>query len=215
MCASFKRPKRDRLSAVRALSQTDFLDAAGEIYPGGLAPILTSAAPAVWTPAMFGLVPHWADPAKLARMTYNARSETVAEKASYRNAWRLGQRCAIPVEAFYEPCYESGRAVRWRIERADGALLWIAGIWEQRVRDPGPARWSFSMLTVNADGHSVMGRFHRPGDEKRSVVVLNDRQLDAWLQAPGELALAEFLVPPPADMLSCAAAPVVRTRGPS
>lgn len=49
----------------------------------------------------------------------------------------------------------------------------VASIWD-RWTDPtsGEIVTSFSMLTVNADGHPVMGRFHWPRDEKRSVVVL-------------------------------------------
>lgn len=41
------------------------------------------------------------------------------------------------------------------------------------MHDEGPAHWSLSMLTVNADEHPLMRRFHKPGDEKRSVVVLD------------------------------------------
>jgi putative SOS response-associated peptidase YedK len=37
------------------------------------------------------------------------------------------------------------------------------------------------MLTVNADGHLVMKRFHRPEDEKRMVVILKPEDYDAWL----------------------------------
>ena len=51
------------------------------------------------------------------------------------------------------------------------------------------------MLTVNADGHPVMGRFHRPADEKRSVVVLEPGQFDAWLGADSVQA-AQAMVRP-------------------
>lgn len=51
----------------------------------------------------FGLIPHWAKDTSSAKKTYNARSETVATKPSYRDAWRLGRRCIIPAEAIYEP----------------------------------------------------------------------------------------------------------------
>jgi putative SOS response-associated peptidase YedK len=43
----------------------------------------------------FGLIPHWAKDAKIARQTYNARSETVHEKPSYRDSWRLARHCII------------------------------------------------------------------------------------------------------------------------
>ena len=102
-------------------------------------------------PAMFGMVPHWADH-KLARQTYNACTETVASKPSFRDAWKRKQFCIIPAANFFEPNYETGKPVRWRIERADGGLVAIAGIWEYR---PADQLLSFSMLTINADGHPL------------------------------------------------------------
>lgn len=42
---------------------------------------------------------------------------------------------------------------------------------------------SFTMLTVNADQHPVMKLFHRPGDEKRTPVVLAPNQFDEWMSA--------------------------------
>ena len=78
---------------------------------------------------MFGLIPHWAKDMTIARLTYNARSETVPEKPSYRDAWRLGRRCIIPADAFYEPDWRSGKAVPTRISRADGEPMGLAGIW--------------------------------------------------------------------------------------
>jgi len=52
--------------------------------------------------------------------------------------------------------------------------------------DEGPAHWPFAMLTINAEGHPLMQRFHKPGDEKRSVVVLDPEDYDAWLGARTE-----------------------------
>ena len=69
---------------------------------------------------VFGMIPHWAKDATVARRTYNARSETVAEKPSFRDAWRLARHCIIPAEAIYEPDWRSGKAVATRISRADG-----------------------------------------------------------------------------------------------
>ena len=77
----------------------------------------------------FGLIPHWAKDEKGARRTYNARTETVAEKPSFRDAWRLVRHCIIPAEAIYEPDWRTGKAVATRIERADGRPMGIAGLW--------------------------------------------------------------------------------------
>jgi putative SOS response-associated peptidase YedK len=54
-----------------------------------------------------------------------------------------------------------------------GSLHWISG--ELVV--------SFSMLTVNADEHPVMRQFHKPGDEKRTPVIIAPDLHDAWLGA--------------------------------
>lgn len=121
----------------------------------------------------------------LARSTYNARTETVAEKPSFRTARKKRQFCIIPDDCIFEPNYESGKPVRWRIERADRKPFGIAGIWE-RTQKPGLPPWSMSMLTINADEHPLMRRFHKAGDEKRSVVILDDDDWDRWLEAKSE-----------------------------
>lgn len=78
---------------------------------------------------LYGLVPYWAKDLTVGRHTYNARSETVAELPSFRDAWRRRQHCIVPMEAFYEPCWETGESVRWRIANADGTPMGVAGLW--------------------------------------------------------------------------------------
>lgn len=56
------------------------------------------------------------------------------------------------------------------------------------------------MLTINADDHPFMRQFHKPDDEKRMVVVLNEDEYDGWLQAPAKDSQA-FLKQYPADHL--------------
>lgn len=77
----------------------------------------------------FGLIPHWATDTKIARQTYNARSETVAVKPSYRDVWKKAQHCIVPADAIYEPDWRTGKAVATRISRADGLPMGIAGLW--------------------------------------------------------------------------------------
>lgn len=162
---------------------------AAEAWPGSPAPFVRrdpqrSVHARELATGRFGLIPGWSRDAAIGRKTYNARSETVAEKPSFRDAWRAGRRCVVPVEAFYEPCWEGGRAVRWRIARQDGAPLGLAGLWGAWRAPDGEWTLSFTLLTINADGHPLMQRFHRPEDEKRMVVVLDEAEYDAWLDAP-------------------------------
>ncbi|WP_227815035.1 SOS response-associated peptidase [Nitrogeniibacter aestuarii] len=180
------------------------LTAGKDAYPG-------SAGPMIFKPddretpscvaGTFGLLPVWAKVRAFAKRTYNARTETAAEKPSFRNAWHKGHLCIVPANAIYEPCYETGKAVWWRIERADGLPMALAGLWERKQwGDDGPS-WSFTMLTVNADTHPVMRRFHKPQDEKRTVVVLDGSQIDAWLGASSEADMRALLRPCADDLL--------------
>ncbi len=132
----------------------------------------------------FGLIPHWSKDATISRRTYNARSETVHKKPSYRDAWRLGRHCIIPAEAIYEPDWRSGKAVPTRITRADGRPMGIAGLWSAWKNPAGEVVHSYTMLTINADEHPFMRQYHKPDDEKRMVVILNDGDYGAWLEAP-------------------------------
>ena len=134
----------------------------------------------------FGLIPHWSKDTKISRQTYNARSETVHEKPSFRDAWRLSRHCIIPAEAIFEPDWRSGKAVPTRIGRADGKPMGIAGLWTGWKQANGEILRSFTMLTVNADDHPFMRNYHKPEDEKRMVVILQDEEYDAWLSASAE-----------------------------
>lgn len=113
----------------------------------------------------------------------------MAEKPSFRDAWRLARHCIIPAEAFYEPDWRSGKAVPTRIARADGQPMGIAGIWTGWKSPSGEIVRSFAMLTVNADDHPLMRQFQKATDEKRMVVILPEDSYDAWLQAPVEQSM--------------------------
>jgi putative SOS response-associated peptidase YedK len=148
----------------------------------------------------FGLIPHWAKDTKIARNTYNARSETVHEKPSYRDAWRKAHHCIIPAEAIYEPDWRSGKAVPIRITRADGNPMGIAGLCSFWRNPAGEVIYSYTMLTINADQHPFMRQFHKTDDEKRSVVILHEQDYDGWLQSPAADS-RDFLYPFPSDNL--------------
>lgn len=153
---------------------------------------------------LFGLVPHWSSDAKIARHTYNARSETVSEKPSFRDAFRQNQRCIIPLEAFFEPDWRSGKAVAARIESVTGDPLGIAGLWSSWKSPQGEPLHSYTMLTINADAHGLMNQFHKPTDEKRMVVILPADRYQDWLEP--SIDAKRFMLAYPAAQLRAAIA---------
>jgi putative SOS response-associated peptidase YedK len=135
----------------------------------------------------FGLIPHWAKDNKIARKTYNARSETVHEKPSFRDSWSKSRHCIIPAEAIFEPDWRSGKAKATRIVRTDGKPMAIAGLWASWMNpEDNTVLHSFTMLTINADDHPFMRNYHKPNDEKRMLCFLNDDEHESWLSAPAE-----------------------------
>ena len=226
MCTNYTPTARDRFKASRlGVAHLPPGDWPPEVFPGYEAPIVVrggpvgdSSAGARLEIARFGLAPRWsrdaAHAASIAKGTYNARSETASEKPSFRGPWREQQWALVPMENYFDPCWETGKAVRWRIAMASGEPFACAGLWE-RWYAPHPGATgaanaasftSFSLLTVNADGHPLCGRLHRPGDEKRMPVIIAESDFAAWLHATPEQAKG-FMRAAPAQWLTGEPAP--------
>ncbi|RYF67203.1 MAG: SOS response-associated peptidase [Comamonadaceae bacterium] len=170
-----------------------------EIWPTGLAPFIRKVdGRRVAETGHYGLLPSFATEVTYGRRTYNARSETVHQLASFRESWRKGWRCVIPAEALFEPYYppEGGKPVRWAITRPGRVPMGVAGIYREWRSPEGELKFSFAMLTVNADAHPFYSRFHKPGDEKRMPIVLREDQYDAWLACEVADAPAFFVTHP-------------------
>ncbi len=192
-------------------------ETAHEAFPNYMAPFIR-AARAPGEPdrelvvGQWSLIPWFAKEVKQKYATANARSEELADKASYKLPWARGQRCIIPAESFFEPNWETGKHIPWRFSRADGGLLGLAGLWNAWTdRVTGEVHESYTMLTLNADHHPLMNRMHRPDPkrppnmrDKRSVVPISLDDVDTWLH--GAIAEAASLIAPP-DVELLAAGP--------
>ena len=68
----------------------------------------------------------------------------------------------------------------------------IAGIYRIWRHPDGRDMFTFAMLTVNADGHPVMQRIHKPAEEKRMAVILDLQDYGNWLSCLVKEAAAFF-----------------------
>ncbi len=145
----------------------------------------------------WGLVPsyHRKPLAEFKLSTNNARWEDKVRSApTFRPSWEMGRRCLIPATWFVEPCWENNVHVPWRFARADGHLLALAGLWHTWRSPAGEQLETYTMLTINADSHSLMKRMHKPErdkagqilppeqQDKRMVVVIDEGEQEAWLR---------------------------------
>lgn len=214
MCTNFTPTQdKDWIESQFGLALPDSFPS--EVWPGYLAPIIVKSHQSgriACGLARFGLIPHWAKDTDIARHTYNARSETVSQKPSFRTAWRDRQYALLPVDHFFEPSYASGRAVRWKIELDAVGPFCIACLWDRWINpDSGEVVVSFSMLTTHAGEHPVMQQFHRPEDEKRTPVILRPEDHHAWLGADVQLA-ASFMNTQRMPLLQACEAPKASKR---
>ena len=146
MCTNYVPSARQEIAALRlGVQDMPHETWPDEIYPGYAAPVLVRGEgnTVLCRVAQFGLIPRWCKDAKQAldtsRKTYNARSETAAEKPSYRGPWHQRQWALAPMQSYFDPCWEEaahngGRAVRWQMGMADGSGFAVAGLWEQWVQ---------------------------------------------------------------------------------
>ena len=185
MCVNFRPPDPDMLNAVMGviidLHDTGFWN--NNTFKDYAAPIVRRGADGQreGVVASYGMVPQTHIPKGVKKFdTMNARSETLAERRSFSRAWKQQQLCLVPAISFDEPCYETGKAEWWSIAMANKAMFAVAGLWREWDGPAGPET-SFTQLTINADNHPLMKRFHKPGDEKRTLVIVPQSEWDDWL----------------------------------
>jgi putative SOS response-associated peptidase YedK len=61
----------------------------------------------------------------------------------------------------------------------DGALFSVAGLWREWAEPVGSVATLLTQITINTDEHPLMKRFHRTGDEKRALVVIQTEKIYA------------------------------------
>lgn len=145
----------------------------------------------------WGLVPSFAADASGGARLINARSETVADKPTFRGAWRARRRCIVPADGFYEwapaPGAKPGQGGAdapgrgpcqpFFVRRVDGRPMALAGLWEG-WKDGARGEWlrTFTLLTCAAD--AKLAPLHA-----RMPVILEARDVAAFLEAPDPAGL--------------------------
>jgi putative SOS response-associated peptidase YedK len=122
----------------------------------------------------WGLIPHWADSAKVGSRMFNARSETIVGAPAFRDAFQR-KRCLVPVECFYEWRREGEVRQPFTIGRVDGQPLALAGLWDG-WRDPATDTVRRTFTIVTSAPNEAMAELHN-----RMPVVLAEADWDAWL----------------------------------
>jgi putative SOS response-associated peptidase YedK len=121
----------------------------------------------------WGLIPSWAKEAGIGNKMINARCETVAEKVGFRYALRE-RRCIIPATGFYEWQRAGSGKTPYHFRLRSGALMGLAGLWEEWHGPDGNVIRSFTIITTSAN--SLVAPMHN-----RMPVLLSLEQRELWL----------------------------------
>jgi putative SOS response-associated peptidase YedK len=141
----------------------------------------------------WGLIPRWAENAQSGMKMINARAETVAEKPSFRQAFRH-QRCIVPANGFYEWQKTSTGKVPQLIEHRDRKPLAFAGLWAL-WRDPTTNEEIHSCTIITTRANATMRPLH-----DRMPVILPKDTWDLWLDpSVTDPVLLQSLLQPVAD----------------
>ena len=142
----------------------------------------------------WGLIPSWAKDPSIGSRMINARAETLAEKPSFRSAFRR-RRCLVLADGFYEWRSDGGKSkTPMYIRLEDGSPFAFAGLWEIWNAPDGSQVLSTAIITT--EPNPLMAKIHN-----RMPVILPERAYPLWLQA-GEAdpkELSALLAPYPAE----------------
>ena len=131
-------------------------------------------------PLRWGLVPFWAKDPSIGNRMINARAETIAEKPSFRAAYRK-RRCVILADGFYEWRRESDGKTPYYISLANGDPLAFAGLWESWTdKSTGESLQTATIVTTAAN--TFMAPLHH-----RMPVVLVPETATGWLDSPDDV----------------------------
>lgn len=148
---------------------------------------------------VWGLIPSWAKDPSIGNRMINARSETLAEKPSFRTSFKR-RRCLVLADGFYEWRQEAKGQPKtpMYIRLESGDPFAFAGLWDQWNAADGSTILSCTIITT--EPNPLVQRIHN-----RMPVILPTQAYEAWLeqgeQNPAELS--QWLKPyPAAEMMA-------------
>ena len=138
----------------------------------------------------WGLVPFWAKDPSIGNRMINARAETVAEKPSYRNAYKH-RRCLVLADGFYEWRRQGDAKTPYYISLASGEPFALAGLWENWTdKESGESLQTTTLITT--DANDFMAPLHH-----RMPVILEAATASDWLAGSPDLLDDVAAITPP------------------
>jgi len=126
----------------------------------------------------WGLTPSWSKDPSIGTQMINARSETAAEKPSFRAAMKR-RRCLIPTSGFYEWAKTGAVKQPFFIHMKDQRPFALAGLWEQWCSEDGSELETCAILTTSPN--KSVSEIH-----PRMPAIIAPKDYDAWMDPANE-----------------------------
>jgi putative SOS response-associated peptidase YedK len=137
--------------------------------------VVANNRPEAVTHMVWGLIPFWAKDPKIGSRMINARSETLAEKPSFKHAYKR-RRCLVLTDGFYEWVKRPGEKAKtpYLIRMQDDTPFAFAGLWEQWQSEEGSQLQSATIITT--EPNELIAPLHN-----RMPVILPEQHYQDWL----------------------------------
>ncbi|RDV11902.1 SOS response-associated peptidase [Pontibacter diazotrophicus] len=167
-------PKAKGDSRVAKLIEKQLKEGHYNAAPSQALPVVTNQQPNELQFFSWGLQPFWAKDVKSVKRSINARSETLAEKPSFRNLLK-SKRCLIPADGFFEWQKTEHGKVPHRIQLRSEDMFSFAGLWDEWIdKSTGEILHTYAIITTEAN--DLVKPIH-----DRMPVILSPEAEELWL----------------------------------
>jgi putative SOS response-associated peptidase YedK len=150
-------------------------------------------------PMRWGLIPSWSKNMKGGLSTFNARSDGIDTKPTFKGAWKAGRRCLVLAGGFFE-WRKTGVADKQPFAFAMGnhEIMTMAGLWEA-WKNPEDGQWLRSCTIITTDASEMMAPIH-----DRMPVILGSEDWQKWLgeEPANDNELKAMLKPFPSERMT-------------
>lgn len=170
-----------------------------KFYPKSFIPTISKNSPNQLVFRYWSLVPRWWKDSleDIKFSTFNARSEDITEKVTYRTPWKQSQRCLIPATWFYEfeAVKDNGKVIKlpYRVQDERKEIITFAGLYETWIDKKGNELQSATIITCASKGD--LAKIH-----DRQPVIIKEEDREKWLDKSTTPDEAYKLLKPDPDL---------------
>lgn len=171
-----------------------------KFYPKAQIPTISKSSPNILSNRYWSLIPNWwkKDLEELTFSTFNARAETLASTATFRNAWSKRQRCLIPASWFYEfhTATIEGKKIKipYKVASKSDEIMTLAGLYDSWISPSGDTIESVTIITTSAIYPLVEVHARQP-------VIISESDREKWLNKESSIDSIEALLKPESTLI--------------